>query len=62
MYLYFNHRGLCSSKKEEEAEDEDKGESKLEIHLFSITTLYYVVSIFTARNEVGARLYFYRRL
>ncbi len=37
-------RGLCSSKKEEDGDDEDKGESKLEVQFFSVTTLYYVVS------------------
>lgn len=37
-------RNLCSKKTDEEDEDEDTHESKLEIHFFSFTTFYYLVS------------------
>ena len=38
-------RNLCSKKTDEEDEDEDTHESKLEVHFFSFTTFYYLVSL-----------------
>jgi len=37
-------RNLCSKKTDEEDEEEDTHQSKLEVHFFSFTTFYYLVS------------------
>jgi len=37
-------RNLCSKKTDEDEEVEKTHESKLEVHFFSFTTFYYLVS------------------
>jgi len=37
-------RNLCSKKHDEEDEEIDTHQSKLEVHFFSFTTFYYLVS------------------